>query len=145
MPNNKMPGIYQGEYQIKKPTVSGFEKCAGYGTPIRQAARSPKESKNWISMFGATGTGYRCYQRTALAFLLFGLGDDRPGGAKIGYLDSMVMLKVTGKVGNKCVQLSNTALRLLKTTRWSSRPEPIRLNRSQAAGLFYGDDKFDYV
>jgi N-acetylmuramoyl-L-alanine amidase len=42
-----------------------------------------------------------------LPYLLVGLGEDRLGGTKMGYLDSMVKLKAVGKVADKyCVQLS---------------------------------------
>ena len=42
-----------------------------------------------------------------LAHLLYGTGEDRLGGAKIGYIDSMIPLHVTGKTGDLYrVQLS---------------------------------------
>ncbi len=34
-----------------------------------------------------------------LAHLEYGLGDDRLGGAKVGYIDSNIVLKIIGKVG----------------------------------------------
>jgi N-acetylmuramoyl-L-alanine amidase len=39
--------------------------------------------------------------RTSLAYLNYGLGEDRLGGAKLGYLDSLVVLHLTGRVGDK--------------------------------------------
>ncbi|GGG38372.1 hypothetical protein GCM10011378_13330 [Hymenobacter glacieicola] len=46
-----------------------------------------------------------------LAYLNYGLGEDRLGGAKLGYLDSAVVLHLTGRVGNQYrVQLSATQL-----------------------------------
>ncbi|UOQ66364.1 N-acetylmuramoyl-L-alanine amidase [Hymenobacter volaticus] len=37
--------------------------------------------------------------RSDLAYLNYGLGEDRLGGAKLGYLDSLVVLHLTGRVG----------------------------------------------
>ncbi|UPL48881.1 N-acetylmuramoyl-L-alanine amidase [Hymenobacter sublimis] len=46
-----------------------------------------------------------------LAYLNYGLGEDRLGGAKLGYLDSAVVLHLTGRVGSQYrVQLSATQL-----------------------------------
>ena len=43
----------------------------------------------------------------ALAFLEYGLGDDRLGGAKMGFLDSTILLKVVDSFGiDYKVQLS---------------------------------------
>ncbi|WP_170172438.1 N-acetylmuramoyl-L-alanine amidase [Hymenobacter rigui] len=47
--------------------------------------------------------------RGELAYLNYGLGEDRLGGAKMGYLDSAVVLHLTGRVDNQYrVQLSET-------------------------------------
>ena len=56
------------------------------------------------------------------------------------------MLKVTGKVGNKAkYSFPNTALRSLKTTRWSSCPGTYTPESLTGRWSVYGDDKFDYV
>jgi len=39
--------------------------------------------------------------KNALAYLNYGLGEDRLGGAKMGYLDSLVMLHVVGRAGEQ--------------------------------------------
>ncbi|HNA01879.1 MAG TPA: N-acetylmuramoyl-L-alanine amidase, partial [Ferruginibacter sp.] len=82
-----------------------------------------------------------------LAFLLFGLGEDRLGGAKIGYLDSMVMLKVTGKVGNKYkVQLSKYRTAFIEDDAVEFLPKGTYTPESLTGRWsVYGDDKFDYV
>ncbi len=105
MPNNKMPGIYQGEYVVKE-TDSFLVSKIKVSIIDSTGKTAVKETRNWVSMFGPMAPNI-AITKGRLAHLLFGLGDDRLGGAKIGYLDSMVQLKVTGKVGsNYKVQLS---------------------------------------
>ena len=47
-----------------------------------------------------TQSKYCRYQRKVGAFIIW-FGEDRLGGAKIGYLDSLVQLHIIGKVGSK--------------------------------------------
>lgn len=145
MPNNKMPGIYQGEYQVKE--TDSFLVSKMPVTITDSAGRSfTKESKNWISMFGPLVPDI-AVTKGRLAFLLFGLGDDRLGGAKIGYLDSMVMLKVIGKVGNKYrVQLSKYRTAFIEDDAVDFLPKGTYTPESLTGRwTVYGDDKFDYV
>ncbi len=145
MPNNKMPGIYQGEYQVKE--TDSFLVSKMPVTITDSAGRSfTKESKNWISMFGPLVPDI-AVTKGRLAFLLFGLGDDRLGGAKIGYLDSMVLLKVTGKVGNKYkVQLSKYRTAYIEDDAVEFLPKGTYTPESLTGRWsVYGDDKFDYV
>lgn len=145
MPNNKMPGIYQGEYQVKE--TDSFLVSKMPVTITDSAGRSfTKESKNWISMFGPLVPDI-AVTKGRLAFLLFGLGDDRLGGAKIGYLDSMVMLKVTSKVGNKYkVQLSKYRTAFIEDDMVDFLPKGTYTPESLTGRwTVYGDDKFDYV
>lgn len=145
MPNNKMPGIYQGEYQVKE--TDSFLVSKMPVTITDSAGRSfTKESKNWISMFGPLVPDI-AVTKGRLAFLLFGLGDDRLGGAKIGYLDSMVLLKVTGKVGNKYkVQLSKYRTAFIEDDVVEFLPKGTYTPESLTGRWsVYGDDKFDYV
>lgn len=145
MPNNKMPGIYQGEYQVKE--TDSFLVSKMPVTITDSAGRSfTKESKNWISMFGPLVPDI-AVTKGRLAFLLFGLGDDRLGGAKIGYLDSMVMLKVIGKVGNKYkVQLSKYRTAFIEDDAVEFLPKGTYTPESLTGRWsVYGDDKFDYV
>lgn len=99
MKNNKMPGIYQGEYVVKE-TDSFLVSKIPVSIKDSSGKTETKESKYWVSMFGPLAPDV-AITKGRLAHLLFGLGEDRLGGAKIGYLDSNVVLKVIGKVGNK--------------------------------------------
>ena len=145
MPNNKMPGIYQGEYQVKE--TDSFLVSKMPVTITDSTGRSfTKESKNWISMFGPLVPDI-AVTKGRLAFLLFGLGEDRLGGAKIGYLDSMVMLKVIGKVGNKYkVQLSKYRTAFIEDDAVEFLPKGTYTPESLTGRWsVFGDDKYDYV
>ena len=145
MLTNKMPGIYQGEYVVKETDNFLVSKIP---VSIRDAAGKTvsKETRYWVSMFGPLAPNV-AVTKGRLAHLLFGLGDDRLGGAKIGYLDSNVQLKVVGKVG------SNYKVRLSK---YRTAYIPDDLVDFLPSGTFtpesltdrwtvYGDSAFDYV
>lgn len=145
MPNNKMPGIYQGEYVVKETDSFLVTKI-----PITITDKSgkaiTKQTKSWVSMFGPLAPNI-AVTKGRLAHLLFGLGDDRLGGAKIGYLDSMVLLNVTGKVGSqykirlsKCrtAYIDDDAVEFLP--KGSFTPESLT-----DRWTVYGDSTFDYV
>jgi len=82
-----------------------------------------------------------------LPFLEYGLGDDRLGGAKMGFLDSNVVLKIVDSTDAKYkVQLSKFH------TAYIDKPNVERLADRKAhpyyltnAWKVYGDDKYDYV
>lgn len=92
-----MAGIYQGEYIVKQTdnfsalkipvTVTGTD-----GTKII------KEANNTFSVMSPLSSDV-AITKGRLAHLEYGLGDDRLGGAKIGYIDSLIPLKIIGKVG----------------------------------------------
>jgi len=145
MPNNKMPGIYQGEYVVKETDSFLVSKIP---ISITDSAGNTvaKETKNWVSMFGPMAPDI-AVTKGRLAYLLFGLGDDRLGGAKIGYLDSMVLLKVAGKVGkNYKVQLSKYRTAYIPDDQVEFLPKgsftPESLTDKWSVT---GDKNFDYV
>lgn len=145
MPNNKMPGIYQGEYTVKE-TDSFLVSKIPVSITDSSGKTVTKLSRYWLSMFGPRSPNI-AVTKGRLAYLLFGLGEDRLGGAKIGYLDSMVMLHVTGKVGNKYkVRLSRQRTAFIEEElveflpRGTFSPESLT-----ASWSVFGDDKFDYV
>ncbi|OON68380.1 hypothetical protein B0919_13500 [Hymenobacter sp. CRA2] len=84
---------------------------------------------------------------TSLAYLNYGLGEDRLGGAKIGYLDSLVLLHVTGRVGeylrvrlaeNQTAWVPDETVRLLPAGGFV----PQSLTGSWSVS---GDEQYDYV
>lgn len=82
-----------------------------------------------------------------LSYLLLGLGEDRLGGTKLGYVDSLVKLFAVGKVGNKyCVQLSKNRQAYIEEeyvdTAIAGTFSPASLTGSMRV---WGDSSFDYV
>ena len=83
----------------------------------------------------------------ALPFLKYGLGEDRLGGAKMGFLDSNIVLKVVDSFGiDYKVQLSKYH------SAWIDKQSLQRLPGKQPAPYYLtsswkvsGDDAFDYV
>ncbi|HSN62371.1 MAG TPA: N-acetylmuramoyl-L-alanine amidase, partial [Ferruginibacter sp.] len=74
-------------------------------------------------------------------------GEDRLGGAKIGYLDSMVQLKVIGKLGNDYkIQLAKSRIAYIPDDQVTLMPKgsftPSSLTGSWSV---YGDEQYDYV
>jgi N-acetylmuramoyl-L-alanine amidase len=140
-----MPGIYQGEYVVQ-PTDSFLVSKIPITITDSTGRSVTKETKSTVSMFAPLNPTI-ALTKGRLAHLLFGLGEDRLGGAKIGYLDSMVQLNIVGKVGAKYkVQLSkyrnayidDDAVQFLP--KGSFTPESLTTNIRS-----FGDSLFDYV
>ncbi|MDB5203023.1 MAG: hypothetical protein JWQ27_2432 [Ferruginibacter sp.] len=93
-----MPGIYQGEYMIKA-TDSFTSRKFPVTLMSKDGQRITKETGNSFSVMSPLSSDI-ALTKGRLAFLEYGLGEDRLGGAKIGYLDSMIPLKIIGKIGN---------------------------------------------
>ena len=145
MPNNKMPGIYQGEYVIA--ATDSFLQTKMLITITNKAGVSvSKPGRYWVSTFGVPVSNI-AVTKGRLAHLLFGLGDDRLGGAKIGYLDSMVQLNIIGKV---------STLYKVRLSKYRTAYIPEDVIEFLHKGTFtpesltdkwtvYGDSSFDYV
>ena len=140
-----MHGIYQGEYVVQ-PTDSFLVSKIPITITDSTGRTITKESKSTVSMFAPLNPVI-AVTKGRLAHLLFGLGEDRLGGAKIGYLDSLVQLNIVGKVGTKYkVQLSkyrtayidDDAVQFLP--KGSFTPESLTTNIRS-----FGDSLFDYV
>ena len=88
------------------------------------------------------------YARTkdSLPFLKYGLGEDRLGGAKMGFLDSNVLLKVVDSFErNYKVQLSDLHSAYIEkrnVTKIAGANEKQHLTQSWSV---YGDSAYDYV
>lgn len=92
--------------------------------------------------------GYRMFRtRGALPYMEYGLGDDRLGGAKMGYLDSNVLVKVKDSVnGDYLVQLSRQHFAYMPKS--SLRPADEVAARDyylSSSVKVYGDSLYDYV
>lgn len=140
-----MPGIYQGEYTIKE-TDSLLLKKLPVTITDKKGNSVTKETANTFSLFSPLNPSV-AVTKGRLAHLLFGLGEDRLGGAKIGYIDSMVQMHIIGKVDSKYkVQLSKYRTAYIDDNAVQFLPQgnftPASLTGSVRA---YGDSLFDYV
>jgi N-acetylmuramoyl-L-alanine amidase len=140
-----MPGIYQGEYTIKETDNFLMAKLPVTITDSTGNTIT-KETNNTISMYTGLNPTI-AVTKGRLAHLLFGLGEDRLGGAKIGYLDSMVLLNVVGKVGTKYkVQLSKYHTAFIDDDAVQFLPKGNFTPESLTNNLrTYGDSLYDYV
>jgi N-acetylmuramoyl-L-alanine amidase len=94
----RVAGIYQGKYIIKN--TDSFKVA-----PL-QVSLISGDSINITKLSRCKFTTITpdmpdiLITKGRLAHLLYGIGDDRLGGAKIGYIDSMIPLRMIGKVGS---------------------------------------------
>lgn len=143
--NNKMPGIYRGEY-----IVAATDSFTAFKFPVTITGKDGqiinKETNNQFSVQSALASDV-AITKGRLAHLEYGLGDDRLGGAKIGYLDSLVLLKIVGKVGNDYkVQLAPSLTAYIPSELVSLLPRGSAGPQSlTGAWSVYGDEKYDYV
>jgi N-acetylmuramoyl-L-alanine amidase len=140
-----MPGIYQGEYVVKEKDSFLVTKL-----PVTITDKNGKfftsETKNTFSMFAPLNPTI-AVTKGRLAHLLFGLGEDRLGGAKIGYLDSMVQLHIVGKVDTKYkVQLTKYRTAFIDDDLVQFLPKGNFTPESLTGNLrAYGEGGYDYV
>ncbi len=142
---NGMPGIYQGEYVVQASDSFTFKRMpVVISDSLGNVAL--KESSNRLSVVSPLAADI-AITKGRLAHLEYGLGDDRLGGAKIGYIDSNIILKITGKVGTHYrVQLSKTHTAYIPDELVELMPEGTFSPESLTTNWnVYGDDKYDYV
>ncbi len=143
--NKGLKGIYQGKYIIQEGDTFVNQKMKIVLISPDEKIIS-KETGNRFSVMNKNTTDV-VVTKGRLAHLLYGIGDDRLGGAKMGYIDSMIPLKVIGKVN------SNFKIKLAPT-RTAFIPEDVV--NAMPTGTFspcslsgkirvYGDTMYDYV
>ena len=142
---NGMPGIYQGEYVVKQT-----DSFAAIKFPVKLITTDgqtiTKETRNSFSVMSALSSDI-AVTKGRLAYLLYGLGEDRLGGAKIGYLDSLVPLQIIGKVGNKFkIQLAKTRTAYIEEEYVTLMPKGSFIPDALTGSFrVYGDSVYDYV
>jgi N-acetylmuramoyl-L-alanine amidase len=140
-----MPGIYQGEYIVQPTDSFSAEKFA---VTITDAAGKTASKKTSVSFSVMTAQEPDiAITKGRLAHLEYGLGEDRLGGAKIGYLDSNIVLKVVGKVGthykvrlaeNRTVYIPDEHVQLLPKGSFAPESLTDKIN-------VYGEGNYDIV
>jgi N-acetylmuramoyl-L-alanine amidase len=142
---NGMPGIYQGEYAVKLSDSFSVIKMPVTLTDSTGASIT-RETEAHFSVLSSQAPDI-AITKGRLAHLEYGLGADRLGGAKIGYLDSNIALKIVGKVGaHYKVALTKTRTAYIPDdlVEWLPKGSytPASLTDKWAV---YGDDQYDYV
>lgn len=137
-------GIYQGKYIVQ--LTDSFNKIKIPVKLIRGDSTFFKETNNTFSVL-MPGMSDVVITKGRLAHLEYGLGDDRLGGAKIGYLDSLIPLKVMGKVGSDYkIKLSNNRTAYISEDHVNLLPPGTFSPSSLTGKIFvYGDTLYDYV
>ncbi|HEX2866510.1 MAG TPA: N-acetylmuramoyl-L-alanine amidase [Ignavibacteriales bacterium] len=142
---NGLRGIYQGIYKIRPnetvlPIAITFKLVDSTGKSVTKVSKAKFAVRTGdFPMIGLT-KGDRPY-------LNYGLGEDRLGGAKMGFLNAGIKLKINGKSGNQFrVQLSHSLEAWIPEDQVEILPpgtfQPYSLTSSWNV---YGDDKYDYV
>jgi N-acetylmuramoyl-L-alanine amidase len=140
-----MQGIYQGEY-IVKPTDSFSSKKIPISIVAQDGQKVTKETNNTFGILNPLSSDV-CITKGRLAHLLYGLGEDRLGGAKIGYIDSMIPLKIIGKVGGDYkVQLAPYKTAYIPDDVVTLAPKGTFASTSLTERWqVFGDSAYDYV
>ncbi len=139
-----MPGIYQGVYEVK--ATDSFSLIKIPVTISDSGKKIIKETNNYFSVMSPFASDI-ALTKGRLAHLEYGLGDDRLGGAKIGYIDSLIPLKIIGKVGSDYkVRLAKTRTAYIPDELVTLMPkgsfEPSSLTDRWRV---YGDAVYDYI
>jgi N-acetylmuramoyl-L-alanine amidase len=140
-----MPGIYQGEYMVKASDSFAVMKIPVTITDSLNE-KVTKETKDTFSVMSPYASDI-AITKGRLAHLEYGLGNDRLGGAKVGYIDSNIVLKIIGKAGSHYkVQLSKTRTAYIPDELVTLMPKGTFTPESLTDKWnVYGDDTYDYV
>jgi N-acetylmuramoyl-L-alanine amidase len=138
-------GIYQGSYEVQSSdtineTTVDFTLAGFNGETVNAV------SKNKISANTGEFPAIACSKGT-FPYFCFGLGEDRLGGAKVSYLDTMVYMTLDGRAGNFYrVKLGETQSVYIPRDNVTLMPKgtfaPWSLTDSWSVS---GDDKYDYL
>ena len=145
--SNSIKGIYKAEYVVKENDNLFSEKKASLKI-IVQPNNEQRIIATTKSNFALMPAGNMILQtKGKLPYLLLGLGEDRLGGTKMGYLDSLVKLKAISKVGDKyCVQLSNNRQAYIEEQHVDVLSKEYFSPASLTSSMrVWGDSLYDYV
>ena len=144
--SNGIKGIYKAEYIIK----DGYDLLRANKQKLKAVITTLNNEQieaTSRSSFALMEQPIIIQTKGKLPYLLVGLGEDRLGGTKIGYLDSLIKLKAVSKVADKyCVQLSKYRTAYIEEqhvdvlNNGSFSPAAITGNMR-----VWGDSVFDYV
>ncbi|MFT3845894.1 MAG: N-acetylmuramoyl-L-alanine amidase [Lacibacter sp.] len=138
-------GIYKAEYIVteKDELFTASKEKLKVIVQTKDDQQIEAKTKNSYAMM----TPLVLQTKGKLPYLLLGLGEDRLGGTKMGYLDSLVKLYAVGKTGNKyCVQLSKNRQAYIEEE-YVDTADAVSFSPASLTGNMrvWGDSSFDYV
>ncbi|MEJ8817500.1 N-acetylmuramoyl-L-alanine amidase [Lacibacter sp. H407] len=145
--SNGVRGIYKTEYVVKENDDLFTEFKNKLKLLVQPASGDLLEVISRSEFALMQPNGLVLQTKGKLPYLLLGLGEDRLGGTKMGYLDSLVRLKAVSKVGNKyAVQLSKNRQAYIEEEYvdvvQNGSFSPASLTNSMRV---WGDSTYDYV
>jgi len=139
-------GIYRGQIQITSADTFKLANIVAEMTDTEGKTISAK-SKSQLSINSREFNRY-AYTTGKMPALYMGLGTDRLGGAKFGYLDTAVVVRITGRTGDMDrLQLANGTVAWINNGNVALLPEGYALPSTMLSGSFLisGKDDFDFV
>ena len=139
-------GIYQGKYVIQSSDTFANNKLTVTLTSLSSDSTVSKLTNNRFTVMTSDMSDV-VITKGRLAHLEYGLGDDRLGGAKIGYIDSLIPLKILGKVGSDYkIKLAANRTAYIPDEHVTLMPAGTFTPSSLTGKIkVYGDSSFDYV
>ncbi len=144
---NGIKGFYKGEYVVKAKDELFAETKKNLKLIIHTKDDQKIEATTKSTFALMPQQPLILQTKGKLPYLLLGLGEDRLGGTKMGYLDSLIKLYAVSKVGDKyCVQLSKNRQAYIEDLHVNVLQDrsfaPASLTSSMRV---WGDSAFDYV
>lgn len=138
-------GIYQGQYMVKEnDTALHGNLTVTLTDPSGQQTSRVSAYQFYPFPASAPAVGMTIGD---IPYLVYGLGTDRLGAAKMGYIDTAVLLHITGKFNNEYqVQLSENLQAYIPIDNVELLPQGTFLPFSQTSSWkVFGDASYDYV
>lgn len=140
-----MPGIYQGEYEVKQADNFSAQPFV-ITMQTKDGQTITQKTKSTFAVMSPLASDI-AITKGRLAYLEYGLGDDRLGGAKMGYLDENIPVKIIGKVaGDYKIQLTKNKVAYIPDELVSLAPVGTQAGYSLTGNWrVYGDSVYDYL
>jgi N-acetylmuramoyl-L-alanine amidase len=144
---NGVKGIYRIEYVLKENDDLFTDKPAKLKLMVwAKGVNDPIEATSKTNFAKMPSNGLLLETKGKIPYILLGLGEDRLGGTKMGYVDSLVRLKAVSKVGNKyCVQLSKNRQAYIEDEHVNVLEHNYTPSSLTSNMRVWGDSSFDYV
>ncbi|WP_158637394.1 N-acetylmuramoyl-L-alanine amidase [Lacibacter cauensis] len=144
--SNGVKGIYQLEYVVKPNDELFTSKPSKLKLMVWADGNDPVEATSRSSFATMPENGLLLQTKGKIPYILLGLGEDRLGGTKMGYVDSLVKLKAVNKVGDKyCVQLSKNRQAYIEAEHVNVLAQNYTPSSLTGNMRVWGDSSFDYV